>query len=64
MNNNESKKNKYYYPNYCNNIYSKDNKSFCSTNCNSPLKPLFEVEGFLCNLKKIGKCINLYKFFK
>lgn len=31
---------------------------------NSPLNSLFEVENFLCNMKKVIKCINFYKFFK
>ncbi len=47
---------------HCNNIYSsnkKNNHDFCS-----PLNSLFEVENFLCNLKKVTKCINLYKFLK
>lgn len=64
MNNNELKKNKYYYSNSCNNIYSKNSKPFCNNSCNSPFEPLFEVENFLCNLKKIKKCINFYNFFK
>lgn len=43
------------------------NISTCNKNCvkdNSCFSPLFEVENFLCNLKKVFKCINLYKFFK
>ncbi len=57
------KKNKYYYNN-CNNIYSKNiNNSFCN-NLNCTLSSLFEVEKFLCNIRKICKCINLYNFFK
>lgn len=57
------KKNKYYYHNSHNNIYSPNNTSFCHKNP-SPLNCLFEVENFLCNLKKFSKCLNLYKFFK
>lgn len=65
MNNNKCKKNKYYYNNCNNNIYPKNNiDNLCNNNCNSPLNSLFEVENFLCNLKKLSKCINLYKFFK
>ena len=61
MNINGYKKNKYYYNN-CNNIYSKNvNNSFCN---NSALDSLFEVENFLCKIKKMFKCINLYKFLK
>lgn len=68
------KKNKYYYNkcnNLSNNIYCKNNccknNSFnncCNNNFNSPLNCLFEVENFLCNLRKVFKCIHLYKFFK
>lgn len=63
MNINGYKKNKYYYNN-CNNIYSKNiNNSFCN-NLNSSLNSLYEVENFLCNIKKVCKCMNLYKFLK
>lgn len=69
MNINGCKKNKYYYNkcnNLSNNIYCKNKNinNCCNNNCNSPLNCLFEVENFLCNLKKVCKCINLYKFFK
>lgn len=52
-----------YRQNCCN--YNKN----CSVNNNcikgpSCLYPLFEVENFLCNLKKAVKCVNLYKFLK
>lgn len=57
------KKNKYYY-NKCNNIYSKNISNYCNNVFYSPLNSLFEVENFLCNLKKISKCLNLYKFLK
>lgn len=63
MNINGYKKNKCYYNN-CNNIYSKNiNNSFCNS-LDSSLNSLFEVENFLCNIKKICKCMNLYKFLK
>ena len=38
-------------------------KKNCINN-NSYLHSLFEVENFLCNFKKILKCINIYKIFK
>lgn len=63
MNINGYKKNKYHY-NKCNcnnNIYLKNN---CCNSFNSAFNSLYEVENFLCNLKKISKCLNLYKFFK
>ena len=54
-----------YKQNKCN---SKCCNNSCYNNCNynfcSPLNSLFEVENFLCNLKKVTKCINLYKFLK
>lgn len=63
MNINGYKKNKYYYNN-CNNIHSKNiNNSFCN-NLNSSLNSLYEVENFLCNIRKVCKCMNLYKFLK
>ena len=58
------KKNKYYYKNCNNNICSKNIDNSCNNNFNCALNSLFEVENFLCNLKKISKCINLYKFLK
>jgi len=64
MNINGYKKNKYHY-NKCNcnnNIYLKNNN--CCNNLNSAFNSLYEVENFLCNLKKISKCLNLYKFLK
>ena len=64
MNINGYKKNKYYYNKCNNNIYSKNITNCCNNNFNSPLNSLFEVENFLCNLKKINKCLNLYKFLK
>lgn len=66
MNDNKCKKNKYYYNksnHLSNNIYSNKINNF-SSNCNSPLNCLFEVENFLCNLNKVCKCIKLYHFFK
>lgn len=61
---NNYKKNKYYCnklnANCYNNIYS----NYKYNNFVSPLNNLFEVENFLCNIKKISKAINLYKFFK
>ena len=45
----------------------KNSKSNYKQNCintNSYLQSLFEVEKFLCNFKKILKCINIYKIFK
>ena len=57
-----NKKNKYYYNKCNNNIYLKNNY-YCN-NINSALSSLLEVENFLCNLKKISKCLNLYKFLK
>jgi len=63
MNINGYKKNKYYYK--CNNnIYSNNINNCCNNNFNSALNSLYEVENFLCNLKKISKCLNLYKFLK
>lgn len=56
------KKNKYYYHKCNNNIYSINN--CCYNKFNSSLNSLLEVENFLCNLKKISKCLNLYKFLK
>lgn len=58
------KKNKYYYNKCNNNIYSKNINNCCNNKCCAPLNSLFEVENFLCNLKKVSKCINLYKFLK
>ena len=58
------KKNKYYYNKFNNNIYSKNITNCCNNKFNSSLHSLYEVENFLCNLKKIGKCLNLYKFLK
>lgn len=49
---------------YHNNIYYSNKYSNCNSNFHSPIDSLFEVESFLCNLKKVTKCINLYKFFK
>lgn len=64
----EYKKNKYYYTKCNNNIYSKNINNCCNNNFNnkfnSSLNSLFEVENFLCNFKKLCKCINLYKFLK
>lgn len=56
------KKNKYYYHKCNNNIYYINN--CCYNKLNSSLNSLFEVENFLCNLNKISKCLNLYKFLK
>lgn len=53
-------KNKYYYNKGNNNIYPNNSINFFHHAKNS----LFEVENFLCNLKKFSKCMNLYKFFK
>ena len=69
MNINGCKKNKYYYKKCNNNIYSKNINNCCNNNnfnnkFNSSLNSLFEVENFLCNLRKVCKCLNLYKFFK
>ena len=59
MNINGYKKNKYNNFNYnC----CKKNK--CNYNNNCTLNSLFEVENFLCNLKKCLKCLNLYNFLK
>ena len=63
MNINGYKKNKYHY-NKCNcdnNIYLKNN---CCNSLYSAFNSLYEVENFLCNLKKISKCLDLYKFLK
>jgi len=46
---------------YKNNTSNYKKKCIKNNNC---LNSLFEVENFLCNFKKIAKCINLYKFFK
>ena len=58
-------KNKYYCyklnDNPCNNICFKDKLNIKN---NSPLNNLFEVENFLCNLKKLKKSVNIYKLFK
>ena len=58
-------KNKYYCNNLnnnsCNNINLKNN---LNNKNNSPLKNLFEVENFLCNLKNFKKSVNIYKLFK
>lgn len=62
MNINGYKKNKYYYQNCNNNIYSKNN--CCNNKFNSSLNCLFEVENFLCNFRKAFKCLHLYKFLK
>lgn len=64
MNINGYKKNKYYYNNFNNNIYSKNINNCCDNKFNYSLNSLFEVENFLCNFKKMCKCINLYKFLK
>ena len=66
MNINGYKKNKYYYFNHHNNICSNNlnSNNCCENKFNCNLNCLFEVEHFLCNLKKICKCINLYKFLK
>lgn len=72
MNINGCKKNKYYYKKCNNNIYSKNINNCCNNNFNnnfnnkfnSSLNSLFEVENFLCNLRKVCKCLNLYKFLK
>jgi len=56
-------KNKYYYTKCHNNIYSKNNLNCCPKR-KSPFDSLLEVENFLCQLKKVSKCLNLYKFFK
>ena len=58
------KKNKYYYNKCNNNIYFKNINNCCNDKFNSSLNCLFEVENFLCNLKKMCKCLNLYKFLK
>ena len=65
MNINGYKKNKYYY-NKCNNICSNNfnSNNCCNNKFNCNLNCLFEVEHFLCNFKKLSKCINLYKFLK
>ena len=47
-----------------NNIYYSNKNHFCNNNFHSPIDSLLEVENFLCNLKIVTKCINLYKFFK
>lgn len=57
----EYKKNQYYCSH---NIDSQKNDNNCHSKFSSPLHSLFEVENFLCNLKKASKCINLYKFLK
>ena len=56
-----NKKNKY----YCNNnIYPlNQNKKINNQICFN-LAPLYEVENFLCKLKKISKCITFFNFFK
>lgn len=68
MNVNGYKKNKYYYNKCNNNIYSKNINNCCNNNFNnkfnSSLNSLLEVEKFLCNLRKVWKFLNLYKFFK
>lgn len=48
------------------NGYKKNVSTFNKNNTKnaSCLSPLFEVENFLCNLKKAINCINLYNFFK
>ena len=58
--NNDIYENKKYYcnklnNNFCNNINLKKE---------APLRNLFEVENFLCNLKNFKKSINIYKSFK
>ncbi len=47
-----------------NNIYYSNKNNHCNNNFHSPIDSLLEVENFLCNLKKVTKCINLYKFLK
>lgn len=64
MNRNGYKKNQYYGNCSPNNIDSQENSNSCHSKFSSPLHSLFEVENFLCNLKKASKCINLYKFLK
>ena len=62
MNINGYKKSKYNKFSCKNNDYNyNQNLNYCY---NNPLKNLYEVEKFLCNFKKIFKCINLYKFLK
>lgn len=51
--------------------YFPNNKN-CNNNCNFPQKNknnfcfehIFEVESFLCNIRKTCKAIDLYKFLK
>lgn len=62
MNINGYKKNKYCYNKSNNNICFKNNN--CCNHIDSAFNSLLEVENFLCNLKKISKCLNLYKFLK
>ncbi len=49
---------------YHNNIYYSKKYNHCNSNFHSPIDSLFEVENFLCNLKKVTKCIKFYKLFK
>lgn len=45
--------------------FKKNNCNFCNqNNCNNCINSLFEVENFLCNFRKVCKCMNLYKFLK
>ena len=64
MNINGYKKNKYYYQNCNNNIYSKNINNCYNNKLNSGLNSLYEVENFLCNFRKACKCLHLYKFLK
>lgn len=64
MNINGYKKNNYFYNNLNNKKYY---NNCCKNNCCSNkfnLNSLFEIEKFLCDLRKTCKCINLYKFLK
>ena len=48
---------------YCFNKNNQPNKKTCKKN-KFDLNNLYEVEKFLCNLRKTIKCVELYKFLK